>query len=52
MATDTAEWDSYEQVAVYLLDQIVDVLGLERVEGRQKLVGDRSGTQWEVEGRV
>jgi hypothetical protein len=27
------------------------VLGLERVEGKQKLVGNRSGTQWEVEGK-
>jgi hypothetical protein len=52
MATDTARWESYEQAAVYLLDQIADVLGLERVEGKQNLAGkNRSGTQWEIDGK-
>jgi hypothetical protein len=51
MTSDTAHWESYEQVAVYLLDQIADVLGLKRVEGKQSLGGNRSGTQWEIDGK-
>jgi hypothetical protein len=51
MALDTPRWESYEQVAVYLLDQIADVLGLERVEGKQSLAGKRSGTRWKIEGK-
>jgi hypothetical protein len=52
MTSGTAHWDSYEQVAAYLLDQIIaDVLGLERVEGKQSLAGNRSGTQWEIDGK-
>jgi hypothetical protein len=51
MATDTTHWESYEQVAVYLLNQIADILGLERVEGKQSLVGNRSGITWEVDGK-
>ena len=34
-------WESYEEVARYLLEKMGDTLGLglERVEGKQKLVG-------------
>ncbi len=47
-----AAWKSYEEVARYLLEQMGDVLGLglERVEGKQKLVG-KSGATWEIEGK-
>lgn len=51
MATETPHWESYEQVAVYLLNQIAQKLGLERVEDAQKLAGVRSGTTWNVEGK-
>jgi hypothetical protein len=44
-------WHSYEDVAVYLLNQIADVLGFERVEGKQSLEGSRSGTHWELDGK-
>lgn len=45
-------WKSYEEVACYLLEKLSDTLGLglERVEGKQKLVG-KSGMSWEVEGK-
>ena len=38
----------YEEVARYLLDKMGDTLGLglERVEGKQKLVG-KSGMKWD-----
>jgi hypothetical protein len=46
-----AEWESYEQVATYLLDQFESEFGLERVEGKQKVVGLRSGTPWEIDAK-
>lgn len=53
MSTEKPEtWESYEDVARYLLEQLSDMLGLdlERVEGKQKLVG-KSGMEWEIEGK-
>jgi hypothetical protein len=45
-------WETYEQVARYLLEKMGDTLGLglESVEGKQKLVG-KSGMEWEIEGK-
>lgn len=49
---EPSTWQSYEQVARYLLAKLSDKLGLglERVEGKQKLVG-KSGTTWEIDGK-
>lgn len=44
-------WETYEEVAVYILDQIASNLGLERVEGKQHVYGSRSSTNWEIDGR-
>jgi hypothetical protein len=44
-------WESYEEVAVYLLDQISSELGLERIEGKQDIDGSRSLTNWEIDGK-
>jgi hypothetical protein len=45
------KWESYEQVATYLLDRFASEFGLERVEGKQELVGKRSGTTWEIDAK-
>jgi hypothetical protein len=45
------KWESYEQVAAYLLNQFASEFGLERVEGKQDLVGQRSGTTWEIDAK-
>jgi hypothetical protein len=45
------KWESYEQVAAYLLDQFAKEFGPERVEGKQELLGQRSGTTWEIDGK-
>lgn len=37
-------WQNYEEVAIYLLDEIAEELGLERVEGKQNVLGSRSLT--------
>ena len=52
MAKEPTTWESYEEVARYLLEKMGDALGLglERVEGKQKLVGE-SGTTWEIDGK-
>ncbi len=44
-------WKSYEEVATYLLDQFAGHFGLVRVEGKQKISGMRSGTEWEIEAK-
>lgn len=48
----SSTWESYEEVACFLLEELGDKLGLalERVEGKQKLVGS-SGMEWEIEGK-
>lgn len=49
---ESTSWESYEDVARYLLENIGDALGLglQRVEGKQTLVGE-SGTMWEIDGK-
>ncbi len=48
---EDSKWETYEEVATYLLGQIAEVLGLEKVEGKQTVVGNRSGTTWEIDGK-
>lgn len=54
MSDSEKAWESYEEVAVYLLDQVGDRLGLdfERVEGKQHIYGSRSGARWELDGKA
>jgi hypothetical protein len=49
---EAATWESYEDVARYLLEKLGDALGLglESVEGNQTLVGE-SGAEWEIDGK-
>ena len=51
MAAQGKEWENYEEVAVYILDQIASELGLERVEGKQDVYGSRTLTKWEIDGK-
>ena len=52
MAKEPTNWEKYEEVARYLLEKMGDTLGLglESVEGKQKLVG-KSGMKWEIDGK-
>lgn len=43
------EWENYEQVAAYVLKQIGKRFRLSDVEGKQKIRGKRSGTEWEID---
>jgi hypothetical protein len=45
------KWETYEQVAQYLLDEFCNTFGLDRVEGKQDLLGVRSGTNWVIDAK-
>ena len=47
----TRAFETYEQVAAFLLNEFADHLGLERVEGKQDVPGLVSGTTWEIDGK-
>jgi len=44
-------WESYEQVAVFLLDRMAEKFDLRLVEGKHKVEGHRSGTIYEIDGK-
>ena len=44
-------WQSYEEVAAYLLHKYAEEFGLEFVEGKQEVEGKRSGTTWEIDAK-
>jgi hypothetical protein len=46
-----SQWESYEQVGAYLLDQFAAEFGLDHVEGKQEVGGLRSGTSWEIDAK-
>lgn len=45
------QWESYEQVTTYLLNKFASEFGLDRVEGKQKIPGQRSGTEWGIDAK-
>jgi len=44
-------WSTYEEVATYLLDRNAKEFGLEKVEGKQSVLGQRSGTNWVIDAK-
>lgn len=44
-------WETYEQIAQYVLDQIADRFGVERFEGKQKVLGQQSGTSYKIDAK-
>jgi hypothetical protein len=51
MSDDSKAWETYEEVAAYLLNEIANEFGLQRFEGKQRVVGQRSGTTWEIDAK-
>jgi hypothetical protein len=51
MADKPKKWRTYEEVASYLLNQMAEEFGLQKVEADQTVVGLRSGTKWRIEGK-
>lgn len=44
------KWQSYEEVAAYLLNQFAEQFGIGRFEGKQVVAGE-SGTEWEIDAK-
>lgn len=47
----TTGWQSYEEVATYLLNQCAREFGLSKVEGKQSVPGLHSQTEWEIDAK-
>ncbi|EGV29601.1 hypothetical protein ThidrDRAFT_3193 [Thiorhodococcus drewsii AZ1] len=45
------QWERYKIVAAYLLEKIKKELNLKAIEGKQKLVGEETGTEWEIDAK-
>ena len=45
------KWETYEEVATYILNEISSSIGLDRVESKQKIHGLLSDTQWEIDAK-
>ena len=45
------KWESFEEVATYLLNQMASEFGLQYVEGKQKIKGLYSNTEWEIDAK-
>ncbi len=50
MTEEKKTWESYEEVAHYLLNQFASQFGLGHVEGKQCVPGE-SGTEWEIDAK-
>jgi hypothetical protein len=44
-------WQTYEKLARTLLDRFASDFELDKVEGKQKVQGKRSGTKWEIDAK-
>ena len=44
------QWKTYEEVALYLLNQFAEIFKLGKVEGKQIIPG-QSGTNWEIDAK-
>jgi hypothetical protein len=51
MEDQNKTWETYEEVAAYLLNQIADKFGIVKVEGKQLIKGQKSGTEWEIDAK-
>ncbi len=45
------QWLSYEERSAYLLHRMAKEFGLQSVEGKQKIQGNRSGTSWKIDAK-
>jgi len=45
------KWESHEEVGTYLLNQFATEFELDRVEAKQEVIGQRSGTSWEIDAK-
>jgi Restriction endonuclease len=48
---EVVRWQTYEQVAAWLLNQFASEFGLDRVEGKQDVAGQSTGTNWQIDAK-
>lgn len=44
-------WQTYEEVATFILNKFSQEFGLSKVEGKQNIKGLRSGTTWKIDAK-
>lgn len=47
----SSSWRNYEEVAVYLLNSVREELGLTAIEGKQRIRGNETDTEWEIDAK-
>ena len=45
------KWETYEEVATFFLNKFASEFGLSHVERKQKIQGQKSGTEWEIDAK-
>lgn len=45
------KWETYEEVATFFLNKFASEFGLSSVEGKQKIQGQKSDTEWEIDAK-
>ncbi|MCF8068298.1 MAG: hypothetical protein K9L30_06910 [Desulfobacterales bacterium] len=51
MKSKKKNWETYEEVACYLLNTISEKFGVTTFEGKQKVAGHLTGTHWEIDAK-
>lgn len=51
MSKKPKKFETYEDVATHLLYEFADEFGLEKVEGKQKILGLKNDTKWEIDAK-
>lgn len=44
------KWENYEEIAIELLNRFARDFGIDSFEGKQKIRGNKSKTEWEIDG--
>lgn len=48
---ENSHWRDYEEVAVYLLNSVREKLGLCAIEGKQRIRGSETDTEWKIDAK-
>ena len=51
MSGNNKKWESYEEVATFLLNQMVEEFNLKEFQEKQKVKGKKSGTWYEIDAK-
>jgi hypothetical protein len=51
MEREPKKWETYEEVAAHLLNEMAAEFGLDYFEGKQSVEGKKSGTSYEIDAK-